>query len=200
MSAAEPSSKRVGLAARAAAMLFRPASAWDVVAREPASTGELYRGYILPLAAIGPVCGAVGLLVFGAGLPGVGLMLRTSPVETLAGAALDYALGLVAVYLLALFVALIAPLFGGVANRLQALKLVAYSATAVWLSGFFALYPALGFPVAILGGLYSLYVLFLGLEPLMQVPRARHLNIFAAILVVAVLLSMGLRLASGFVR
>jgi hypothetical protein len=198
--AAEPSSKRAGLAARAAGMVFRPARTWELVAAEPTTAAELFRGFVLPLAAIAPVCGAIGLLVFGAGIPGVGVQLRTSPLETLAGAALDYVLSLVAVYLLALFVSLVAPLFGGVASRIQGLKLVAYSGAALWLTGIFALYPTLGFPLSILGGLYSLYVLFLGQEPVMQVPRANGLNYFATVLVVAVALSLLLRLASGLVR
>jgi len=200
MSAAQPSSKRAGLAGRAAAMLVRPARTLDLAADEPAAASELWKGYILPLAAIAPVCGAIGLLVFGAGIAGVGIQLKTSLLQALLGAAVDYALSLVAVYVLALLVSLAAPLFGGVANRTQALKLVAYSGTAVWVAGLFALYPTLGFPLEILGGLYSLYALFLGLEPLMQVPHARGLNFFALLLVAAIVLSLVLRRAGGFVR
>jgi hypothetical protein len=200
LSAAEPSSKRAGLVARAAGMLFRPHATWEAVAGESTTAAELYTGYIAPLAAIAPVCGAIGLLVWGASIAGVGIQLKTSVVETLVGAAIDYALSLLAVYLLALFVSLVAPLFGGVASRLQALKLVGYSGTALWVAGVFALYPSLGFPVSILAGLYSLYVLSLGLGPVMQVPHARSLTYFATVLVAAVLLSLVLRLATGFVR
>jgi hypothetical protein len=200
MSAAEPSSKRAGLAGRAAAMLVRPARTLELAADEPTTAAELWAGYILKLAAIAPVCGAIGLLVFGASIAGVGLQLKTSVLQTLLGAVVDYALSLVAVYVLALLVSLAAPLFGGVSNRTQALKLVGYSGTAVWVAGLFALYPTLGFPLEILGGLYSLYALYLGLGPLMQVPHVRSLNFFALLLVAAIALSLVLRLAGGFVR
>jgi hypothetical protein len=195
MSAAEPSSKRAGLAARALGMLLRPSETWDRVAAEPADTRALYLGYVAPLAAIAPVCGAIGLQVFGASIAGI--HLKPGLGETLLGAVVDYGLALLAVYLLALAVSALAPVFGGAANRDQALKLVAYSGTAVWLSGVFALYPTLGFPLAVLGGLYSLYALYLGLGRLMRPAPEPTLTYFAAVLACALVLAMVLRLAAG---
>jgi hypothetical protein len=103
----------------------------------------------------------------------------------------------VGVYLLALTVSALAPAFGGTASRGQALKLVAYSGTAVWVAGVFGLYPTLGLPVAILGGLYSLYALYLGLGPLMRPAPDRTLTFFAAVLACALALAVVLRLAAG---
>jgi hypothetical protein len=195
MGAAEPSWRLASLAGRAAGMLFRPAATWRIAATEPADARALFLGYVAPLAAIGPVCGAVGLQVFGASIAGIHLKPDLGATVTAAG--LDYALGLLAVYLLALAVNALAPAFGGEASRGQALKLVAYSGTAVWLSGLFALYPTLGFPVAVLGGLYSFYVLYLGLGPLMRTRQERALSYFAAVLACALALGVLLRLAAA---
>jgi hypothetical protein len=198
MSAVEPSSKRAGLAARAAGMLFRPHETWVAVDAEPTTVSELYLGYIAPLAAIAPVCGAIGLAVFGASIAGI--HLKPSLVETLVGAVIDYGLALIATYVLALVVAGLAPAFGGVGNRVQALKLTAHAATALWVAGLFALYPTLGFPLAILAGLYSLYLLYLGLPRLMRTPPEHSLTYFAAVLLAALLLALLLRLGGAFVR
>jgi hypothetical protein len=176
-------------------MLLRPSDTWDRVATESADTRALYLGYVAPLAAIAPVCGAIGLQVFGASIAGI--HLKPGLGETLLSAVVDYGLALLAVYLLALAVSALAPAFGGAASRDQALKLVAYSGTAVWLAGVFALYPTLGFPLAVLGGLYSLYALYLGLGPLMRPAPERTLTYFAAVLACALVLAMVLRLAAG---
>ena len=171
------------------------AETWNIVAAEPADGRALYLGYVAPLAAIAPVCGAVGLQLFGASIAGI--HLKPGLGATAIAAGLDYALGLLAVYLLALVVSALAPAFGGEASRGQALKLVAYSGTAIWLSGVFALYPTLGFPLAVLGGLYSFYAAYLGLGPLMRTAPERALSYFAAVLACAFAVGVLLRLAAA---
>jgi hypothetical protein len=195
MRTAEPSSKQAGLFGRAAAMLLRPAETWNIVAGEPADARALYLGYVAPLAALAPVCGVIGLQLFGASIAGI--HLKPALGVTLVGAAVDYGLALLGVYLLALAVSALAPAFAGEGGRGQALKLVAHSGTAVWVAGVFALYPTLGFPMAILGSLYSLYALYLGLGPLMRPAPERTLTYFAAVLACALALAIVLRLAAG---
>lgn len=180
MSVVEPESAGESLFARVMAMLFRPARAWAAIETETVSARELYRGYVAPLAAVPAVCGFVGMLLFGYSIAGIGFQanLATSVIETL----VDYVLTLVAVFLTALAIHALAPSFGGVRDRGQALKLAAYSGTALWAAGVFGLYPSLGLLVAILGGLYSLYTLYLGLPRLMRAPQENALTYFAAIL------------------
>lgn len=197
MGVAESSSKRADLVTRAKGMLLRPGLTWAEVADEPVTVRGLLLGYVAPLAAIGPACGAVGLVVFGASIAGVEVR-KPSALETLGGGLIDYALNLFSIYLMALVVSALAPVFGGRTDRVAALKLVAYSGTAFWLAGLFALYPTLGFPVAILGGLYSLYALYLGLPRLMRSPAERVLTYFAVVLICAGALALLLRLAAGF--
>jgi hypothetical protein len=195
MGAATPSWRLASLAGRAAGILLRPAATWRAVAAEAADARALLIGYVAPLAAIGPVCSAIGLQLFGASIAGI--HLKPGLGATVTTAAVGYALGLVAVCLLTLAVSVLAPAFGGEANRGRALTLVSYSGTAFWLSGLLALYPTLGFPVAALGGLYSLYVLYLGLGPMMRVRPEQVLSCFAAVLVCALALAIALRLAAG---
>ncbi|HEV2531467.1 Yip1 family protein [Phenylobacterium sp.] len=198
MSAAEPSSRHATPMAQVFGMLVRPGETLDALADQPFGAAELYRGYVVPLAAVGPVCGAAGLLVFGGGIARITLKMTLLP--TLEHAVVSYGLSLVAVYVLALTIAVLAPAFGGVGARVQALKLVTFAGTALWLSGLFDLYPPLGFPLGLLGGLYSLYALHLGLAPMMRVSHDRALTYFACVLVAALLLGLLLRLAGGVVR
>ncbi|WP_334164110.1 Yip1 family protein [Phenylobacterium sp.] len=180
MSGVEPGSAGESLFARVRAMLLRPSRAWAAVETETVSIRELYRGYVAPLAAIPAVCGLVGMLLFGYSIAGIGFQanLATALIEAVA----DYLMTLLAVFLTALAVSALAPSFGGVGDRGQALKLAAYSGTALWVAGVFALYPSLGLLVALLAGLYSLYTLFLGLPRLMRVPPENALTCFAAVL------------------
>ena len=104
-------------------ILIRPGSTWLALRDEPLGQGEIFRRLVAPLALIGPVCGSIGLLVFGPGIAGI--RLQPSPTATLAAAGLSYVLTLVAAYVLAFVIGGLAPMFGGAGGRGQALKLVA---------------------------------------------------------------------------
>ena len=198
MGAIEAAGRPGALLRRAAAVLVRPKRTWAVIAEEPASLGDIYRGYVLPLAAIPPACAVVGGLLFGAGIGGI--QIRPTARGLVAGAAVDYLAALAAVFLLSRLIAAVAPLFGGVGDRRQALKLAAYSGTAFWASGVFGLLPSLGFAVMILAALYSLYTLREGLPVLMRLPEAKALTGFAAIVLMILVLAVGMGAASAALR
>src|SRR5262245_9209752 len=109
-------------------ILFRPSRAWDAIDREPADAGALLFGYVAPLAAIPAVCGVVGGVTFGFSIANIGV--RANGIGLALGAAVGLVLTVAGLYLLAVFVELIAPAFGGRPDRGQALKLVAYAPTA----------------------------------------------------------------------
>jgi hypothetical protein len=68
-------------------------------------------------------------------------------------------------------ISLLAPRFGGKKNFPNALKLSVYSHTPLWLAGIFLLVPGLNFLLIL--GAYGLYLLWVGLPMLMQVPDER---------------------------
>ncbi|MEW5687755.1 MAG: Yip1 family protein [Pseudomonadota bacterium] len=171
---------------RALAMLVRPARAWDEIQAQPAEPRALFRGYVLPLAAVPAVCGVIGAAVFGFNIASVGV--RMSQAGLLLGSVVGFAATLLAVWLLAIWLDITAPAFGGLRDRRAALNLVGYGATASWIGGVAELYPSVGIPVGILAGLYSLYALYLGLPKLMRIPPERALTAFAAALIATLLL------------
>lgn len=174
-----------GLIERAVNIILRPAPTWETIASESASVKSIYMGYVLFLAAIGPVCAAVGSMVFGRGIPGL-MVLHTPPLAAVAGAIVGYALNLGMVYVLALIIDALAPSFGGRKDMLSAFKVAAYSSTAAWVAGVFGLIPAL----AILGllGFYSFYLLYLGLPKLMQAPADKGLGYTVVVIIVSIVL------------
>lgn len=175
----------MALTDRVQGILLRPRQEWQVIDGEPATVSSLYTGYIVPLAAIGPIARFIGLVIFGVAVP-FGATVRAPIGSALVQAVVSFVLALVSVYVLALIVDALAPSFGGTRNPIQALKVCAYSATASWVVAVFALIPLL----AILGilGLYSLYLLYTGLPILMKVPQERALGYTLAVIVVAIVL------------
>lgn len=187
MSVVEPGAANAGLVARVKDILLRPTETWAVIDGEPATIGGLYRSYVIPLAAIPPVCALIGMLVFGIGM--FGITIRPSPVWLVAQAVVSYGLSLAMAYVLALVIEALAPSFGGVKDRTQAFKVAAYASTASWVAGVFSLVPALAI-IGLLGALYSLFLLFKGLPVVMKTPEDKALPYTAVVIVVAIVIAL----------
>ena len=173
---------------RAKRLLLTPGPEWQVIDTEPTTTGDLYRRYIIPLAAIGPIARFVGFALIGIHIPFSGVTYRTPIARALVGAVVSYVLALIGVYVLAMIIDMLAPTFGGTSNRIQALKVAGYSSTAAWLAAVFAIVPGL----SILGilGLYSLYLLYVGLPILMKSPSDKAGAYTVVVVLVAIVLFM----------
>ncbi len=191
MTIIEPGTARANLVARVKNLLLRPGATWDEIDQEPATVSGLMTGYVIPLALIPAVCTFIGLSVFGAGVGfgGFGVSLRFSPVYLISQAILTYALSLGMVFVMAAIIDALAPTFGATRDRTQAFKLAAYAPTASWIAGLFLLSPTLGI-VALVGGIYSLVLLYFGLPKLMKAPAERATPYFAVVLVAAVVISL----------
>jgi hypothetical protein len=176
----------MALVDRVKKILLQPNDEWAVINSELTNAGTLYKTYIIPLAAIGPVCGAIGWSLFGISLPFTGAV-RLPVTTALTNAAIMYALALVGVFLFAVIIDALAPSFGGQKNQVQALKVAAYASTASWVGGVFTLVPALSI-IALVCSLYSLYLLYAGLSPLMKSPRDKAVPYAIVIILVGVVL------------
>ena len=130
------------------------------------------------------------------GYRGMGPTYRIPIGAGLANLVLSYLLGLASVYVMALVIDALAPKFGGEKNFMQALKVSAFFPTAWWLSGAFYVLPALAV-LAILGGLYSLWLLYSGLAPLMDVPEQNTVPYTVVVLLVAVVLMVVMAIVAG---
>ena len=171
----------MALAERARAMIAQPALEWPVVAAEPATTTDILRSYVVPLAIIGPVCQLAEALIFG----------HRSIIIASASAVLTFVLEIVAVFVVAFIADALVTSFGGTKDSVASFKWVAYSLTARWLAGVFQLIPGVGPLIVLIASLYSLYTLFLGTSPVMRVAPDRAAG-FTVVVIVAYIIVVGL--------
>ena len=189
--------------ARAKNITLSPKTEWPVVAAEPDTVPDLYKNYIIILAAIGPIAQFIGQAVFGISLPFVGSVHL--PIGTLlVQLVLTYAMGLAMAFIVALIIDGLAPSFGGTKNQVQALKTVAYAWTPVWIASILGLFPFLGvltLLVLLAALIYSIYLLNLGSQHTMQVPSTRSAGFTAVVIIISIvigiILSMIVGVASG---
>lgn len=172
---------------RVKGILIDPRSTWTVIEAESTSLAELYRSYLLWLAAIPAVCSFVGLSLIGVGAGGI--TVRVPLLAGLLSMVLSYVLSLVVVYVLALIVNALAPRFGGTADAMQALKLIVYAGTAALVGGVFSLLPLLSL-LGLLAALYSIYLIYTGLPVLMKNPPEKSLAYTAVVMIAGIVLGL----------
>jgi hypothetical protein len=172
----------MNLQERVQRILTQPKEEWPVIESEPSDIPGLYKSYIAPLAAIGPICTWLGMMIIGVSVPFAG-RVRWGIGYGLGTAIVQYIGILVGCFVAAVVFSELAPTFGSRKDRVQALKLVAYSMTAAWLAGVLNLIPFLAF-LAVIAVLYSLYTLYIGLPVLMKTPPDKVVPYFAVGLLV----------------
>jgi hypothetical protein len=174
------------LIARAKAILLTPKTEWPVIAAEPATVPDLYKNYIVVLAAIPAIAGFIKGSIIGTSF--LGVTYRAGMGAGITGAIVAYALSLAMTYVVALIIDALAPSFGAQKNPVQALKTVAYAWTASWIAGAFQILPFLGILAAIAGGIYSIYLLYLALPHTMKAPQEKAAGYTAVSVIIAVVL------------
>jgi hypothetical protein len=148
---------------RARAILSNPKPTWETIKGETTTVGQLYAGYLVPLAAIPAVAMLIRHVLFG-GYFSLG--------RALVGAILSFFLTLVSVFIAGKVIDLLAPTFGGIRDGRNALNVAGYSWTPALIAGILNLVPFLA-PLSWLAALYGIYLLYLGLLSLMVCPPQR---------------------------
>lgn len=179
----------MNLQKRVVGILTNPQGEWQVIAAEGDDIATLYREYVVILAAIPAVCTFLGLLVFGRPLFGrPGFMLALS------AAVAGYVSSLVGVILAAVIIEKLAPKFSSTGSTAQAVKLVAYASTPMWVGGVLYLLPALATAILI-AGLYAIYLFYLGLTPIMKTPAESVVPFMVVSAIVVIVVSIVLSVA-----
>ena len=165
------------LIARVKGILLTPKTEWPVIAGEQTTVAELYKGYIVWLAAIPPIFSFLLLARFAAGLALTQLILY-------------YVLTLAMLYVMAIITDALAPNFGGTRDRVQALKTVAYASTATCVAGVAAILPLLGTLIGLVALGYGIYLLYLGLPHTMKSPPDRAGGYTAVLVIILIVLAL----------
>ena len=134
------------------------------IAAEPDDVAAIYRNYIVFLAAIPAVSMFLGLTIFG-----VPCSDGTASSTALRAAIAMYVSSLVAPFIAAVVLEKLAPRFQSSGSTAQALKLVAYASTPMWVAGVLYLLFVLA-PLAMIAALYAIYLFYLGVPVLMKTP------------------------------
>jgi hypothetical protein len=178
---------------RAKNILLSPKTEWPVIEQEQTDVKTLYLSYIMILAAIPAIAGVISAMLIGGMVGAVGGRAGLGAGMTggfaIVHAIVSYIITLVVVFVVALIVDALAPTFGGTKSQINALKLVAYSATAGWVASIATVIPVLGWIVAIIGSLYGIYLLYLGLPVLMKCPEDKAVIYLVVVVVVYIVLT-----------
>ena len=172
-----------------------PKTEWDLISGENSGHVKLLTGYLIPLALIPAVAGFIGYGLIGYNVIGfhigsVGFGIRqavVSFISTVGG-----------VYLSAWIISFLADKFDSLKSFDKAFELVAYSYTPMCVAGILLIYTPLSF-LATLGGLYGLYLLYVGLAPMLQTPAEKKTPFFLVSLLAIVLVSVILSAILGAV-
>ncbi len=179
---------------RAWNILVSPRDEWTRIANEHASPSSLYVGYAAPLVGLAAVMSFLQRCLIGTWMPLSSRLAKAAPSEALQFAVSSFLYGLVGLFVLALIIHLLAPAFGARRNLGQAMKAAVYSATPACVGSVFALLPLLGALIGLMLMLYGVYVLYVGLVPVMGAPRERAVGYTAG--VIAVMLVLGVLVAA----
>jgi hypothetical protein len=169
---------------RVKGMALAPAQEWRKIAAEPIELVPVFTRYVMILAAIPAIAGFLLLLFF-------------APVAAFTTAIVGYVLTLVGVFVTAKIIEILAPNFGGQPDPDAALKLAAFAPTIAWVAGGAIIIPILGALVALIGGFYALYTLYLGVPIIMRVPQEKALTFTLAVIGVAIVVNIAVRLLTG---
>lgn len=181
---------------RIRALLMQPKAEWPLIAEEPTTVADLYKNYIIWLAAIPALVGFIKGSLINYRMLGFAGMSPAGSVGIM-GAVVGYLLALVLVYVMALIIDALAPTFQGQKNRVQALKTIAYALTAAWIASIANLLPWLGPLIALAGILYSIYLLYIALPHTMHCPPEKTVTYTIVIIVITFLLGLTLDAVIG---
>ena len=173
-------------------ILLSPKSEWPVIAAEPATVQSLLT-YAAILAGIAGLAGMIGMAfvgVFGIRLP-IGLAMANFVVTLLLTIGLCYAMGMV--------VSALAPSFSGEKDLIQGLKTIVYTSTAMWVASIFSIVPALGLIAMIAGLVWSIYLLYTGLQHTMKSPQERSGGYTAVTIIIYIVLGWIVGMVAGMV-
>lgn len=171
----------MGLVDRAKNILLKPNEEWQVIAAEEPNPGAIITGYVLPLALIAAIAGAIGSFLL---ISSVGMAIATAVFAVISA--------IISVLVAAAVVNALAPTFNSEQNFGRAVQLVAYSYTAGLVGGILQIIPVAGGILAFLVSLYGIYLMYLGIPVIMKTPEDKRIVYmiiaFVALLVVAMIL------------
>ena len=184
----------MNLVARAKEMITNPASAWTRIDAENPPAATVATTWLLPFALLGALAAFLGFWWFGAG--GFGVSIHYGFFGSLKLAIMGLVAMLVTVTAVSALVSALAPRFGGQSSFDRAFALMSYGAAGALIGNLAAVVPLLSI-LALVGALYSLYLIYKGLPVMMKSPPQRSALYLILIIIGAFLISLVFAWLSG---
>ena len=178
---------------RAKNIILSPKSEWEVIKTESISVADMFKTYAAYLALIGPIASFIGFSVIG--LTILGIHSRVPVGSGILRAIIAYIFTLIGALILGYVIDALAPNFGSPKDINASMKVSVFSMTAAWIAGVFAIIPALS-PLSIVG-LYSFYLLYLGLKSLKEVPPEKTAGYFLLVIIIGLVIYFIVGLAAS---
>jgi hypothetical protein len=164
-------------------IVLTPKTEWPVIEAEPTTISQLYKGYVIPLAAFSALMAFVRMSVIGIS------SFRVPVLSGLTFALVNFVFLLLALYVVGWIIDMLAPTFAGQRDRRQAFKTAAYAFTPAAIASVFGLIGfGLGRLLQFAAAIYGIYLFYLGLPVLMRSPREKAPGYTAAVIVCVILL------------
>ncbi len=168
---------------RVIAIVTKPNDEWQVIKNEKMTVVDMYTKYAIILAAIPAIAGLIGNMLVGRSF--MGITIRVPFANSFMWAIFTYLLSLGGVFLMGLIIDFLAPNFGAEKDMESSLKVALFSYTAAWVAGVFYIIPSLSV-LAMIGGFYSLYLLFTGIKIVKAPPAEKAVGYFITIIIVQI--------------
>jgi hypothetical protein len=179
---------------RASNIMFKTKAEWQAISMEKPNTSSILFGYAIPLALIPAIFSVIGYGLIGVSY-GWGFKF-TSWTWGLEAGITSFISAIAAIYITSLIVDALAPSFKAQKNFGRAMQLVVYSFTPMWVAGVLNFYPPLAF-IALLAGIYGLYLLYVGMEFTMKPAKESQIGYFFATLGIVIVVYFVLSLVLG---
>lgn len=171
-------------------IIISPKSEWQTIDSENAPAQTLLFKYLFVLALIPAVATFIGFGIMGVSYGkiihvegAIGIGIRQGFIS--------YVSTILSVYLASWVIGFLAPSFGSEKNFGRAFTLVAYSYTPSLIAGVVLIFPAMAF-IQMVAGIYGLYILYLGLQPMMKTPEDKLPIYFLISLLVIIMVTIAI--------
>lgn len=173
------------LLSRVKNIIVSPKSEWQAIKAEQTTVKDIIFNYVAILAIIPAAASIIGMAVVGVSF--MHTITRYPLFLSVLWGVFSYIFTIAAVMVSAAIINALATPFESAKDYRKALKVVSYTYTPAWIAGVLNVVPALSWLMLILS-LYSIYLLYLGLGPLMGTPQNKALRytVVSIIVIIAV--------------
>lgn len=167
---------------KAKQFILNPKMEWEIEKNNLTTSQQHVMSYVLPLALISAIAIFIGVGLIGYRVLGY----RVQSISSGIAQAIVYLISvLIGVYLSGFIIHKLAPTFNTTVSLDKSVRLVGFSYTAILLAGILNIFPPLAL-FTFLGGIYSLYLLYLGFKPMTDVSEEKLTSYFIVSLLVIV--------------